>query len=74
MFAKRSCDPKIGDDAATELKGFYKHLRQNNLRSNGCNPITMRQLESLMRLTQVKNLVVRIKIFGDLFIKKKGKS
>ncbi len=54
MFAKRTCDPKIGDDAAKELIDFYKHLRQNNLRSNGCNPITMRQLESLMRLTQVK--------------------
>ena len=53
MYAKRTCEPKIGDEAARELTAFYTHLRQTNLRSNGCNPITMRQLESLARLTQV---------------------
>ena len=30
------------------------HLRQKNLKSNGANPITMRQLESLTRLTQAR--------------------
>ncbi len=54
-YAKRFCEPKIGDEAALVLREFYLDLRQNNRRSNGCNPITMRQLESLMRLTQVEN-------------------
>jgi DNA replicative helicase MCM subunit Mcm2 (Cdc46/Mcm family) len=54
MFAKRTCHPVIGDDAAKILNAFYVELRQTNLRSNGSNPITMRQLESLARLTQVK--------------------
>ena len=62
MYAKRECEPKIGDDAAQILTAFYIQLRQTNRRSNGCNPITMRQLESLMRLTQVysQHLLVAI--------------
>lgn len=54
MYAKRNIEPIIGDDAAEVLSAFYVKLRQTNQRSNGCNPITLRQLESLMRLTQVK--------------------
>lgn len=53
-YAKRFCEPKIGDEAALVLREFYVDLRQNNRRSNGCNPVTIRQLESLMRLTQVE--------------------
>jgi DNA replicative helicase MCM subunit Mcm2 (Cdc46/Mcm family) len=74
MFAKRTCDPKIGDDATKELTAFYVHLRQNSLKSNGCIPITMRQLESLMRLTHVKNLVIIIKFFEIYFILKKARA
>ena len=54
MYAKRTCEPIIGTEAAEELRSFYIHLRQTNQRSNGCNPITMRQLESLTRLTQAR--------------------
>jgi DNA helicase MCM8 len=54
MYAKRTCSPRIGDEATEELTKFYIHLRQTNLRSNGCNPVTMRQLESLARLTQAR--------------------
>lgn len=54
MFSKRTCEPIIGREAAEELRSFYIHLRQTNQRSNGCNPITMRQLESLTRLTQAR--------------------
>ncbi len=54
MYAKKTCEPIIGDEAAEILRSFYVDLRQKNLRSNGCNPITMRQLESLGRLTQVR--------------------
>jgi len=56
-YAKRYCEPKIADDAAVVLREFYLNLRLNNRRSNGCNPITMRQLESLIRLTQVNEKV-----------------
>ncbi len=62
MYAKRNCEPKIGDEAADELRKFYIHLRQTHQRNNGCNPITMRQLESLMRLTQVGFDEVNLKI------------
>ena len=51
---KRNCEPKIGDAACIVLRDFYLQMRQNNLQSNGCNPITMRHLESLMRLTQAR--------------------
>ncbi len=53
-FARRKCNPRIGDKAADALSEFYTELRQRNLRSNGCNPVTMRQLESLARLTQAR--------------------
>lgn len=53
-FARRKCNPRIGDKAAEALSEFYTGLRQRNLRSNGCNPVTMRQLESLARLTQAR--------------------
>lgn len=54
MYANQNCDPVIGPDAADVLRSFYIHLRQTNQRSNGANPITMRQLESLTRLTQAR--------------------
>ena len=53
MYAKRTCEPVMGDEAAEVLRNFYIELRQTNLRSNGSNPVTMRQLGSLARLTQV---------------------
>lgn len=53
MYANRNCDPVIGSEAAEVLRNFYIYLRQTYHRSNGSNPITMRQLESLKRLTQV---------------------
>ena len=54
MYARRECNPRIGDDAAKILTDFFTNLRQTHKRSNGCNPVTMRQLESLMRLTQAR--------------------
>ncbi len=54
MYARRECEPKISDEAASILTDFYVNLRQTHKRSSGCNPVTMRQLESLMRLTQAR--------------------
>ena len=66
MFAKQTCDPKIGNEAANELKSFWTEWRQNT--KNSSNQCTIRQLEALIRLTQVKKLVIIIlKIFEYVF-------
>jgi DNA replicative helicase MCM subunit Mcm2 (Cdc46/Mcm family) len=44
--------PVISSDAAFVLRKFFLELRQSYKKSSS-NPITMRQLESLVRLTQV---------------------
>ncbi len=44
----------IGPEAAEVLRNFYIYLRQTFHRGTGSNPITMRQLESLKRLTQAR--------------------
>ena len=54
MYTKSNIEPVIGKEAANVLREFYVKLRQTNTRANGCNPITMRQLESLIRLTQAR--------------------
>jgi DNA helicase MCM8 len=54
MYARRECNPKIGDEAASVLTDFYVNLRQTHKKSIGHTPVTMRQLESLQRLTQAR--------------------
>lgn len=54
MYVKSNIEPVIGKDAAHVLRDFYVKLRMRNKQTNGCNPITMRQLESLIRLTQAR--------------------
>lgn len=41
-------------EAAEVLRSFYMTLRKKNADRRASNPITLRQIESLMRLTQVK--------------------
>lgn len=43
-------------EAAEVLRSFYLNLRKKNADRRASNPITLRQIESLMRLTQVKFL------------------
>ena len=45
--------PRLTREAIDILKEFYFTLRAAHQR-NGTTPITLRQLESLMRLTEVK--------------------
>lgn len=52
-YAKQNCQPKLSDKAADVLIEFYLNLRKTYKKPH-CNPITMRQLESLMRLTQAR--------------------
>ena len=54
MYTKMNIEPVIGKEAAKVLREFYVKLRQTSTLANGCNPITMRQIESLIRLTQAR--------------------
>ncbi|CAG5115856.1 unnamed protein product, partial [Candidula unifasciata] len=52
-YARKYVHPKIGSDAATVIQEFYLSLRQRH-QSRDSTPITTRQLESLMRLTEAR--------------------
>lgn len=53
-YARRYVHPKLSVEAANILQNFYLELRQNHqgISSDG-TPITTRQLEACIRLTQV---------------------
>lgn len=53
-YARRYVHPKLSADAANILQNFYLELRHNQqgISSDG-TPITTRQLEACIRLTQV---------------------
>lgn len=53
MYAKKTCFPILSDDAATELHNFYAEMR---LTRHGVDsvPVTTRQLEALIRMTQAR--------------------
>lgn len=52
-YARRYVKPRLTPESIEILKQFYFHLRLTHQR-NGTTPITLRQLESLMRLTEVR--------------------
>lgn len=51
-YARRYVNPRLSPAAAKVLQEFYLDLRQNHV--SDAIPITTRQLESLIRLTQVE--------------------
>lgn len=51
-YAKQYVHPKISPEAAAVIKDHYLDLRQHH-RHVDSTPVTTRQLESLMRLTEV---------------------
>ncbi|XP_073957443.1 DNA helicase MCM8-like isoform X2 [Choristoneura fumiferana] len=51
-YARRYVHPKLTNDAANVLQSFYLELRQNHQRDG--TPITTRQLEACIRLTQAR--------------------
>lgn len=53
-YAKAYCHPKLTLKAARVLQKLYLTMR-NEARDGRSMPITMRQLESLVRLSQVRN-------------------
>lgn len=52
-YARKHCFPTLTEEATTELKSFYMELRKT---SHGLDaiPVTTRQLEALIRLTQAR--------------------
>lgn len=52
-YAREYVHPVLGEEAKKEIKDFYLHLRMSQY-SNDSTPITPRQLESLVRLAQVR--------------------
>ena len=51
--ARNSVSPKLSPEAALVLKRFYTELRAF-MSSSACSPITTRNLESLIRLTEAR--------------------
>ncbi|GFO02710.1 DNA helicase mcm8-like [Plakobranchus ocellatus] len=52
-YARKYVHPKIGREAASVIQEFYLTLRRGH-QSRDSTPITTRQLESLMRLTEAR--------------------
>jgi len=54
QYARKYVHPKLSTEAATVLQEFYLHLRKKNQGANS-TPITTRQLEALIRLTEARS-------------------
>lgn len=52
-YARKYVHPRIGKEAAQVLQKFYLDLRRQH-QTQDCTPITTRQLESLIRLTEAR--------------------
>jgi len=52
-YARQYVFPKITPECAAVIQNYYLELRRN-YQSADCSPITVRQLESLMRLTEAR--------------------
>lgn len=61
-YSRRYVHPRLSPEAATQLQQFYLELRRQR-QTGDCTPITTRQLESLIRLTEVNRISV-MNIFG----------
>lgn len=51
-YAKRNCKPEMTKQAWNKLKGIYVDLRKKVSGNSGAMPITTRQFEALVRLSQ----------------------
>lgn len=52
-YARKNCYPVLSDGAASELRAFYMELRMTRSGVDSI-PVTTRQLEALIRLTQAR--------------------
>ncbi|CAK1540076.1 unnamed protein product [Leptosia nina] len=53
-YARRYVHPKLSSEAANVLQSFYLELRHNHQTSGDGTPITTRQLEACIRLSQAR--------------------
>ena len=51
-YARKNCNPRLTDEANTVLKEFYVSTRNSNVEEQGPVPITARQLEAIIRLSE----------------------
>lgn len=51
-FARRTCTPRLSGSAVAEFQDFFLKLRRQYRRKPNAIPITMRQLESLVRMAE----------------------
>lgn len=65
-YARRNIDPKLTDEALNVMKDFYLGMRKTGERENAPVPITARQLESLIRLSEAHaKMALRDKVIAD---------
>ncbi|MDD1715812.1 MAG: AAA family ATPase, partial [Methanolinea sp.] len=64
-YAKRTCFPRLNDDAREALSGYYMKLRDLASGSNKPVPVTARQLEALIRLAEAS---ARIRLSQDIVL------
>lgn len=56
-YAQRYIKPELSEEAKDILKKYYLKLRKE-YNTDNCTPVTIRQLHSLIRLTQVYILFI----------------
>ncbi len=64
-YARHYVHPTLSAEAAQVLQDFYLELRKQNQTADS-TPITTRQLESLIRLTEVENTEKNLKYLYNL--------
>ena len=61
-YSRKYVHPRLSTEAGEVLQEFYLELRKRR-QTHDCTPITTRQLESLIRLTEVNSLATVISHF-----------
>lgn len=64
-FARKYCHPKLSEGAVALLRAFYLELR-NVQQGNNSIPVTTRQLEAMIRLTQAR---ARVELCDEATVK-----
>ena len=67
-YSRTYVHPVLSSEASKVLQDFYLHLRKDH-RSSDSTPITTRQLESLVRLTEVETITCTMYIVCIMYIK-----
>lgn len=65
-YAQKYVHPQLSDEAKKVLKEFYLSLRKQ-FQIGDCTPVTTRQLNSLIRLTQVIKYFIAVNFHKFLF-------